>query len=320
MCYTEDQILDWFVQMALAIKHIHDRKILHRDLKTQNIFMTQSGQIKIGDFGIARVLQHTYDCAQTAIGTPYYLSPEICQEKPYNQKSDIWSLGCILYEMVTLRHAFDANSMKGLVLKILRGNYPAIPSMYSQDLKDLVADMLVKDPAKRPSMRKILEKEFLSKRISKLLTMSIAKNEFSNTFVQKHLESNDEESKEGHTAAESGESSSNVIVSKQKIVINKDAAKKSKRIEVIQRQNVQSSHGNYQGTGEDENVTGHVEGQDNGRRDPQSNEAANQARSKYFPGQVQGGGQHAGHPIPKVKLSHHEGSSRDQNVKSHHSA
>jgi NIMA (never in mitosis gene a)-related kinase len=78
VCYTEDQILDWFVQMALAIKHIHDKKILHRDLKTQNIFMTQSGQIKIGDFGIARVLQHTYDCAQTAIGTPYYLSPEIC--------------------------------------------------------------------------------------------------------------------------------------------------------------------------------------------------------------------------------------------------
>jgi NIMA (never in mitosis gene a)-related kinase len=78
VCYTEDQILDWFVQMALAIKHIHDRKILHRDLKTQNIFMTQNGQIKIGDFGIARVLQHTYDCAQTAIGTPYYLSPEIC--------------------------------------------------------------------------------------------------------------------------------------------------------------------------------------------------------------------------------------------------
>ena len=189
VCYSEDQILDWFVQMALAIKHIHDRKILHRDLKTQNIFMTQSGQIKIGDFGIARVLQHTYDCAQTAIGTPYYLSPEICQEKPYNQKSDIWSLGCILYEMLTLRHAFDANSMKGLVLKILRGNYPSIPSTYSNDLKELVADMLIKDPVKRPSMRKILEKPFLAQRISKLLTMTIAKNEFSNTFVQRHLES-----------------------------------------------------------------------------------------------------------------------------------
>lgn len=89
------------------------------------------------------------------------MSPEICQEMPYNQKSDVWSLGCILYEMVTLRHAFDSNSMKGLVLKILRGNYPEIPSHYSQDLKDLISEMLIKDPAKRPSIRKIVEKDFL---------------------------------------------------------------------------------------------------------------------------------------------------------------
>ncbi len=80
--------------------------------------------------------------------------------------------------MVTLRHAFDANSMKGLVLKILKGNYPPIPEHYSQDMKDLLADMLIKDPAKRPSMRKVLEKEFISRRISKLLTATIAKNEF----------------------------------------------------------------------------------------------------------------------------------------------
>jgi len=158
--------------------------------------MNQNGSIKIGDFGIARVLQHTYDCAQTAIGTPYYLSPEICQEKPYNQKSDIWSLGCILYEMVTLRHAFDANSMKGLVLKILRGSYPQIPSHYSQDLKDLLADMLIKDPARRPSMRKILEKDFLSRRISKLLTATIAKNEFTSTFINRHLTMGDAQKEE----------------------------------------------------------------------------------------------------------------------------
>jgi NIMA (never in mitosis gene a)-related kinase len=80
--------------------------------------------------------------------------------------------------MLTLRHAFDANSMKGLVLKILKGNYPPIPEHYSQDMKDLLADMLIKDPAKRPSMRKVLEKEFISRRISKLLTATIAKNEF----------------------------------------------------------------------------------------------------------------------------------------------
>lgn len=96
-------------------------------------------------------------------------------------------MGCILYEMVTLRHAFDANSMKGLVLKILRGSYPQIPSHYSQDLKDLIELMLIKNPAQRPSMRKILEKPFLSRRISKLLTATIAKNEFTSTFIDRHL-------------------------------------------------------------------------------------------------------------------------------------
>jgi len=89
--------------------------------------------------------------------------------------------------MVTLRHAFDANSMKGLVLKILRGSYPSIPSTYSNDIKELIADMLIKDPQKRPSMRKILEKNFLARRITNLLTTTIARNEFSNTFIAEHL-------------------------------------------------------------------------------------------------------------------------------------
>jgi NIMA (never in mitosis gene a)-related kinase 1/4/5 len=167
------------------MKYVHDRKILHRDLKTQNIFLTANGDIKIGDFGIARVLQDTYDCAQTAIGTPYYLSPEICQEKPYNQKSDIWSLGCILYELVTLKHAFDANSMKGLVLKILRGSYPSIPTTYSQELRDLISEMLTRDPAKRPSVKKILEKDFLSSRINALVSNTIVKHELGNTLLKK---------------------------------------------------------------------------------------------------------------------------------------
>jgi len=92
--------------------------------------------------------------------------------------------------MVTLRHAFDANSMKGLVIRILRGNYPAIPNTYSEELKGIIADMLIKDPQKRPSMRKILEKDFLSRRISNLLTMTIARDEFSNTFVNRHLAPN----------------------------------------------------------------------------------------------------------------------------------
>jgi len=177
--FDESQVIEWFLQICLALKHIHSRKILHRDLKTQNIFLTSKGEVKIGDFGIARILQHTYDLVHTAIGTPYYLSPEICQEKPYNQKSDIWSLGCILYEMLTLRHAFDANSMKGLVLKILKGTYPPIPSVYSEDVRSLVQDLLTKDPNKRPSIRQILEKPFLRCKINDLIAKTVAKYEVS---------------------------------------------------------------------------------------------------------------------------------------------
>ena len=76
------RIIDWFVQMCLAVKHCHDHHILHRDIKTQNIFLMKNGMIKLGDFGISRILQSTMECARTLVGTPYYLSPEICQEKP----------------------------------------------------------------------------------------------------------------------------------------------------------------------------------------------------------------------------------------------
>nr|XP_045233109.1 serine/threonine-protein kinase Nek5 isoform X3 [Macaca fascicularis] len=103
--FSEDQILGWFVQISLGLKHIHDRKILHRDIKAQNIFLSKNGMVaKLGDFGIARVLNNSMELARTCIGTPYYLSPEICQNKPYNNKTDIWSLGCVLYELCTLKH------------------------------------------------------------------------------------------------------------------------------------------------------------------------------------------------------------------------
>ncbi|VDP79702.1 unnamed protein product [Echinostoma caproni] len=114
--FPESQILDYFTQIALALKHIHDRMILHRDIKTQNIFLTSDGKLKLGDFGIAKVLNHTLDLARTCIGTPYYLSPEICESKPYNHKSDIWALGCVLYEMSTLKHAQVAEEFSHTVL------------------------------------------------------------------------------------------------------------------------------------------------------------------------------------------------------------
>ncbi|EGR27132.1 protein kinase domain protein [Ichthyophthirius multifiliis] len=108
----ENQILDWFTQICLSLKHIHDRKIIHRDLKTQNIFLMKDNFLKIGDFGIAKVLNHTRDHCKTMVGTPYYLSPEIIESKSYSFKTDIWSLGIILYELCAQKPPFDGGIKK----------------------------------------------------------------------------------------------------------------------------------------------------------------------------------------------------------------
>ncbi|XP_077441337.1 serine/threonine-protein kinase Nek1 isoform X4 [Vanacampus margaritifer] len=185
MLFTEEQILDWFVQICLALKHIHDRKILHRDIKSQNIFLTKDGTVQLGDFGIARVLNSTVELARTCIGTPYYLSPEICENKPYNNKSDIWALGCVLYEMCTLKHAFEAGNMKNLVLKIIRGSYHPVSVHYSQELRSLLAQLFKHNPRERPSVKTILDKPFLSCRIQRFLTPKVIVQEFHHAFIRK---------------------------------------------------------------------------------------------------------------------------------------
>jgi NIMA (never in mitosis gene a)-related kinase 1/4/5 len=124
----ESLVLRFFHQLCLALQYLHHRKILHRDLKTKNIFLAKHQTcIKLGDFGISRFLNNTVELAHTVIGTPYYLSPEICESQPYSYKSDIWSLGCVLYEMLALTHPFDAKNMKGLVSKILIADYLPVP-------------------------------------------------------------------------------------------------------------------------------------------------------------------------------------------------
>ncbi|XP_071058411.1 serine/threonine-protein kinase Nek1-like, partial [Pseudochaenichthys georgianus] len=183
--FSEEKVLDWFVQICLALKHVHDRKILHRDIKSQNIFLTKDGTVQLGDFGIARVLNSTVELARTCIGTPYYLSPEICENKPYNNKSDVWALGCVLYEMCTLKHAFEAGNMKNLVLKIIRGSYPPVSLHYSQDLRSLLGLLFRRSPRERPSVSSVLEKPFLCYRIQSFLSPQIIAQEFRHNVLHK---------------------------------------------------------------------------------------------------------------------------------------
>jgi hypothetical protein len=163
--FSEDKILHWFVQIALGVHYMHTKNVLHRDLKTQNIFLLGNGRLVLGDLGISKVLEGTMDFAQTCIGTPYYMSPEIFKNKPYSYKSDVWALGCVLYEMTTLNHAFDANSLNGLAQKIIKGRYPSIHNKYSRYLRELIGHMLLPEPKQRPDLDQILRKPFIRKHI-----------------------------------------------------------------------------------------------------------------------------------------------------------
>jgi|UniRef100_A0A7S4GDF1 NIMA (never in mitosis gene a)-related kinase len=152
----EHFIIKVLAQVAIALQYCHTRKVLHRDLKTENIFVTCEQAVKLGDFGICRLLKNTCDMATTVVGTPTNLSPELIENRPYNAKSDMWALGCVLYEMCTLSKPFTGKSLAEVIIKIANPKVKPLDPQYPPELQSLLCALLHVDPAQRPSPRDIL--------------------------------------------------------------------------------------------------------------------------------------------------------------------
>ena len=161
--FTEQEVWKIFIQLLNGLKALHDFKILHRDIKSANVFLFKGGICKLGDLNVSKVARKGLGYTQT--GTPYYASPEVWEERPYDSKSDVWSLGCVMYEMITLRPPFQAKSMEELYKKVMRGNYPKISSKYSEDLSDAIKLMIQVEAGARPSCEELLKMPMITQRI-----------------------------------------------------------------------------------------------------------------------------------------------------------
>ena len=156
---SEEIILKIFSQVASALYECHNHKggkILHRDIKPSNVFLDNENNVKLGDFGLSRMLSKEMNFAYSNVGTPYYMSPEQIDEKEYNEKSDIWSLGCFLYELCALHPPFEAHNHLTLALKIKSGKVEKIPENYSENLKKIISNLMNLNPDKRPNITQII--------------------------------------------------------------------------------------------------------------------------------------------------------------------
>jgi NIMA (never in mitosis gene a)-related kinase len=163
--FNERDIWKVFIQLVKGLKSLHDLNILHRDIKSSNIFLFSDGTAKLGDLNVCKILSKN-KLSTTQAGTPSFAAPEVWMEKPYGLKSDIWSLGCVLYEIVTLQCPFQGSNVVELNNKILIGAFKPIPKKYSNDLSYIIEHMIKYEPEKRISCEQILECDFVNEKDS----------------------------------------------------------------------------------------------------------------------------------------------------------
>jgi NIMA (never in mitosis gene a)-related kinase len=150
-------------QILWGIKALHNASIIHRDLKSANIFLFSDGSVKIGDMNVATIIKNQEKFATTQTGTPYYSSPEVWGDTPYSFKSDLWSLGCMVYEMASQKVPFDADNPYQLMKKITEGVYDTLPKIFSVEVENLVTMLLNVDPTQRPTCDELLTMPFVQK-------------------------------------------------------------------------------------------------------------------------------------------------------------